>query len=112
VRYVVVSRPGVATLWPRGTDAALPHDGATTVISREERDHGVRLVLLDRPLKRNAIATTIARAPPAALPLAKRCFDKGLNHDPRGALATELMAIEESLAAAEWRRAMAGFRDR
>jgi enoyl-CoA hydratase len=59
-----------------------------------------------------AIATTIAKAPPAALALAKRCIDEGLERDPRGALATELMAIEESLAAAEWRRAMAGFGDR
>jgi enoyl-CoA hydratase len=56
-----------------------------------------------------AIAATIAKAPPAALALAKRCIDEGLERDPRGALATELMAIEESLAAAEWRRAMAGF---
>jgi len=59
-----------------------------------------------------AIAATIAKAPPAALALAKRCIDEGLERDPRGALATELMAIEESLAAAEWRRAMAGFGDR
>jgi enoyl-CoA hydratase len=59
-----------------------------------------------------AIAATIAQAPPMALALAKRCIDDGLERDPRGALATELMAIEESLAAAEWRRAMAGFGDR
>jgi len=59
-----------------------------------------------------AIAATIAKAPPAALALAKRCIDEGLERDPRGALATELMAIEESLAVAEWRRAMAGFGDR
>jgi enoyl-CoA hydratase len=59
-----------------------------------------------------AIAATIAKAPPAALALAKRCIDEGLERDPRGALATELMAIEESLAAAEWRRAMAGFGER
>ena len=59
-----------------------------------------------------AVAATIAKAPPAALALAKRCIDEGLERDPRGALATELMAIEESLAAAEWRRAMAGFGDR
>jgi enoyl-CoA hydratase len=58
------------------------------------------------------IAATIAKAPTAALALAKRCIDEGLERDPRGALATELMAIEESLAAAEWRRAMAGFGDR
>ncbi|MFO0203368.1 MAG: enoyl-CoA hydratase/isomerase family protein, partial [Alphaproteobacteria bacterium] len=39
-----------------------------------------------------AIAATIAKAPPAALALAKRCIDEGLDRDPRGALATELMA--------------------
>ena len=46
----------------------------------------------------------------AALRLAKRCIDEGVERDPRGALATELLAIEESLAAAEWRSAMAGFK--
>jgi enoyl-CoA hydratase len=55
------------------------------------------------------IAAAILRAPPAALRLAKRCIDEGLERDPRGALATELMAIEESLAAAEWRDRMGGF---
>lgn len=56
-----------------------------------------------------AMAETILKAPASALALAKRCIDEGLERDPRGALATELMAIEESLAAAEWRRGMAGF---
>lgn len=55
------------------------------------------------------IAATILRAPPAALRLAKRCIDEGLERDPRGALATELLAIEESLEAAEWRERMGGF---
>jgi enoyl-CoA hydratase len=52
------------------------------------------------------IAATIAKAPPAALRLAKRCIDEGVERDPRGALATELMAIEENLALGEWRRTM------
>lgn len=55
------------------------------------------------------IAATVVKAPPAALRMAKRCIEEGLDRDPRGALATELMAIEENLAAAEWRKAMAGF---
>jgi len=55
------------------------------------------------------IAGTITGAPPAAMRLAKRCVDEGLERDPRGALATELMAIEESLAGGEWRAAMGGF---
>jgi enoyl-CoA hydratase len=55
------------------------------------------------------ITATIAKAPPAGLRMAKRCIDQGMELDPRGALATELLAIEEILAAAEWRKAMAGF---
>jgi enoyl-CoA hydratase len=55
------------------------------------------------------ITTTILKVPPAAMALAKRCVDEGLERDPRGALATEIMAIEESLAAAEWRKRMQGF---
>jgi len=55
------------------------------------------------------IVATIVKAPPAALRMAKRCIEEGLDRDPRGALATELMAIEENLAAAEWRKAMSGF---
>ena len=51
----------------------------------------------------------ILKAPPAALRLAKRCIDEGVGLDPRGALAAELLAIEESLAAAEWKARMAGF---
>jgi enoyl-CoA hydratase len=55
------------------------------------------------------IAKTIVAAPPAALLLAKRCIDRGVELDPRGALATELLAIEENLAAADWRAGIAGF---
>ena len=54
------------------------------------------------------IARTVAAAPPAALRLAKRCIDRGVELDPRGALATELLAIEENLAAADWRAGIAG----
>lgn len=55
------------------------------------------------------MAGAILKAPPAALRLAKRCIDDGVELDPRGALAAELLAIEESLAAAEWKARMAGF---
>ena len=55
------------------------------------------------------ITAAILKAPPAAMALAKRCVDEGLERDLRGALATEILAIEESLAAAEWRKAMQGF---
>ncbi|MCA3365624.1 MAG: enoyl-CoA hydratase/isomerase family protein [Roseomonas sp.] len=55
------------------------------------------------------ITAAILKAPPGAMALAKRCVDEGLERDPRGALATEILAIEESLAAAEWRKRMQGF---
>jgi enoyl-CoA hydratase len=55
------------------------------------------------------MARTIAAAPASALRQAKRCIDEGVERDPRGALATELMAIEENLAEGVWRRTMAGF---
>ncbi len=56
-----------------------------------------------------AMTATILKAPQTGMALAKRCIDEGLERDPRGALATELLAIEESLAAAEWRKTMSGF---
>jgi enoyl-CoA hydratase len=83
------------------------------VLSAEEaRDAGfVARVIAPEALERTLaeITAVITKAPASSLVLAKRCIDEGLERDPRGALATELMAIEESLAAAEWRRTMAGF---
>lgn len=83
-----------------------------TLSAEEAREAG----LVARVLAEDALEATltdmlaaIVKAPPAALALAKRCIDEGLERDPRGALATELMAIEESLGAADWRRGMAGF---
>ena len=55
------------------------------------------------------IVATIAKAPPAALRLAKACGDRGLELDPKGALATELLAIEENLARNNWRAGIGGF---
>ena len=48
------------------------------------------------------VAQTILRAPQASLRLAKRCINKGVEQDPAGALATEIEAIEEQLAAGNW----------
>jgi len=49
------------------------------------------------------ITKTICDASGRSLRLAKRSIDEGLELDPRGALATELLAIEENLASAQWR---------
>ena len=60
------------------------------------------------------IAQTIGKASAAGLRQAKRCIDQGSELDPRGALAVELLAVEENLAQGGkgdgWRERMAGFK--
>jgi enoyl-CoA hydratase len=56
------------------------------------------------------LAQSIGKASPAGLRQAKRCIDQGSELDPRGALATELLAIEENLAQDAWRSRMANFK--
>jgi enoyl-CoA hydratase len=48
------------------------------------------------------IVATILKAPQPSLRLAKRCIDQGVELDPKGALETEIAAIEEQLAAGSW----------
>jgi enoyl-CoA hydratase len=55
------------------------------------------------------IVATIGKASPAGLRQAKRCIDQGIELDPRGALAVELLAVEENLTQDAWRSRMAGF---
>jgi enoyl-CoA hydratase len=50
----------------------------------------------------NAIIKTMTAAPAAAMRLAKKCIDQGVELDPKGALGLELMAIEEQLASGTW----------
>jgi enoyl-CoA hydratase len=55
------------------------------------------------------MAAVIVKAPPLAMRLAKRCIDRGIELGARGALAEELLAIEENLAASDWRAAIGSF---
>ena len=48
------------------------------------------------------MAKIILAAPQQSLRLAKRCIDRGVERDPAGALAEEIAAIEEQLAAGDW----------
>jgi enoyl-CoA hydratase len=48
------------------------------------------------------IAKAILAAPPDAMRLAKKCIDRGVELNPRGALEVELAAIEEQLASGKW----------
>ncbi len=49
-----------------------------------------------------AIARAITQAPQQSLRLAKRSIDRGVELDPKGALAAEIEAIEEQLASGLW----------
>jgi len=55
------------------------------------------------------IAKTILAAPQAALRQAKSCIDQGVTLDPRGALALELLALEDNIARDTWRAGISGF---
>jgi enoyl-CoA hydratase len=55
------------------------------------------------------IAKTILAAPQAALRQAKSCIDQGVTLDPWGALALELLALEENIARDTWRAGMSSF---
>jgi enoyl-CoA hydratase len=55
------------------------------------------------------IAKTVTEAPGAGLKFAKSCIDRGVELDPKGALAVELLAIEENLATQDWQSGIAKF---
>lgn len=56
-----------------------------------------------------ALLAKIAAQAPLALRLTKRCIDAGLETTREGAMANELLAIEENLRASDWKKAIAGF---
>ncbi len=71
----------------------------------EAERHGLvaRLVPADRlDAVLAEIAQTVCAAPASTLALAKRAIDRGVELDPKGALETELAAIEAQLAAGDW----------
>jgi enoyl-CoA hydratase len=76
-----------------------------TLTAEEAERHGLVARLVE-PAKLEAllaeIAKTVTEAPAQALRLAKRCVDRGVALDPKGALETEIAAIEEQLASGAW----------
>ncbi len=78
-----------------GAEAALAAGLVTRIVEAADLDAAIA-----------GIAKTIAAAPQAALRQAKRCIDRGVELDSRGALALELEAMEENIAADTWRAGM------
>ncbi len=62
----------------------------------------VSRIVTDLDAARKEISEKILAAPPAAMRLAKRCIDRGVELDPAGALRLEIEAIEEQLASGQW----------
>jgi len=56
----------------------------------------------DLDAAKREIGETVIQAPPLAMKLAKRCLDRGVELDPRGARQVEIEAIEEQLASGQW----------
>ena len=57
----------------------------------------------------DAMATAIAKNNPLTVRLAKHCVDAGLETTRQGAMAIELLAIQENLRHGDWKGAIAGF---
>ncbi|MNL66720.1 hypothetical protein D3C87_1912290 [compost metagenome] len=55
------------------------------------------------------MAAAMARAQPLTMRLTKRSIDQGLATTREGAMAIELLAIEENLRGTDWQGAIAGF---
>ena len=76
-----------------------------TLSAEEAREAGLvsRLVpATDLEKVIEEIKTEILKTPQQSLRLAKRCIDRGVELDPKGALEEEIAAIEEQLAAGNW----------
>ena len=56
-----------------------------------------------------AMAQHIAKAPPLAMRLAKRCIDRGMETDLKRGIEIEIQAIEENLAGKEWSAGVQAF---
>ena len=62
----------------------------------------VSRIVEDLEKEKAAIAGEILKAKPQAMRLAKRCIDRGIELDPRGAREVEIEAIEEQLASGSY----------
>lgn len=72
-------------------DEALAHGFVARLVAPEKLDEVL-----------TSVVKTITEAPQQSLRLAKRTIDRGVELDPKGALAAEIEAIEEQLASGQW----------
>jgi len=55
------------------------------------------------------MASDIAAAPPLAMRLTRDCIDRGVESDPAGALAIEMLAIDTLLQTSDWKQSISTF---
>jgi len=63
----------------------------------------------DLGLQADVLAKHIAQCNPLTVRLTKRCVDEGLDSTRKGAMAVELLAIQENLQKTDWKAAIAKF---
>jgi enoyl-CoA hydratase len=74
-----------------------------TLGAEEAREAGlISRLVVDIEAELLKITQAILEAPAQSLRLAKRCIDRGVELDPKGALEVEIEAIEEQLEAGNW----------
>nr|WP_277403731.1 enoyl-CoA hydratase/isomerase family protein [Burkholderia sp. Ac-20345] len=106
---------GATQRLPRAVGKRLAKDMAYTgrsLSAREARDAGLvsRIVDAAEALATiRAIADDIAAAPPLAMRLTRECIDRGVESDPAGALAIEILAIDSLLQNADWKSTISNF---
>ena len=85
--------------------------GRTLSAEQAERHGLVARIVAKKDLEKTLadIAKTVIEAPPASLRYAKSCIDRGFELDPKGALALEILAIEENIATQNWQSGIAKF---
>jgi enoyl-CoA hydratase len=109
---------GATQRLPRVVGKRLAKDMAYTgrTLSAEEALHAghlSRIVHSDEAVKFvRQMARDIADAPALAMQLTRDCIDRGVESDPAGALAFEMLAIDTLLQETDWKQSIVSFGER
>ncbi|WP_420213306.1 enoyl-CoA hydratase/isomerase family protein [Burkholderia aenigmatica] len=106
---------GATQRLPRAVGKRLAKDMAytgRTLSAAEARDAGLVTRIVDAAdalATIRALAGGIAAAPPLAMQLTRDCIERGVESDPAGALAIEILAIDTLLQNADWKSTISNF---
>ncbi|CAB3961633.1 short chain enoyl-CoA hydratase [Burkholderia aenigmatica] len=106
---------GATQRLPRAVGKRLAKDMAytgRTLSAAEAHDAGLVTRVVDAAdalATIRALAGGIAAAPPLAMQLTRDCIERGVESDPAGALAIEILAIDTLLQNADWKSTISNF---